>query len=207
MISPYEIKEGMRVYNFKHSIIYLEQMGKHHYGEQFMLHPEDKEILYKLIIYAIHDQENCEKHNIDLEKGILLTGPVGCGKTTLMHLIKYFMPAKQGYILKPAREVAFEFNTHGHEIIQRHSRLNSTYCFDDLGVEQVMKYYGNDCNVMAEILLSRYDLFVSHKTKTHATTNLNAGELEKLYGNRVRSRMRKMFNLIAFDSIAKDKRK
>jgi len=42
---------------------------------------------------------------------------------------------------------------------------------------------------------------------THATSNLSASELEEYYGNRVRSRMREMFNLIAFDSGAKDKRK
>lgn len=37
---------------------------------------------------------------------------------------------------------------------------------------------------------------------THATTNLSASELEDYYGNRVRSRMREMFNLIAFDGTA-----
>ncbi len=41
---------------------------------------------------------------------------------------------------------------------------------------------------------------------THATTNLSASELEEYYGNRVRSRMREMFNLISFESSAKDKR-
>jgi len=44
-------------------------------------------------------------------------------------------------------------------------------------------------------------------TKTHATTNLNAHELEDRYGNRVRSRMREMFNLIAFEINSIDKRK
>ena len=39
-----------------------------------------------------------------------------------------------------------------------------------------------------------------------STTNLNAQELEERYGNRVRSRMRQMFNLISFDSGSKDKR-
>ena len=75
------------------------------------------------------------------------------------------------------------------------------YCFDDLGVEPTGRHFGKDCNVMGEILLSRYDLFLSHKTKTHATTNLNAKELEERYGNRVRSRMRQLFNLIAFDKM------
>jgi len=63
---------------------------------------------------------------------------------------------------------------------------------------------------MGEILLSRYDLFTqtghSQRIKTHITTNLNAEELEKRYGNRVRSRMRTMFNLISFDKNSKDKR-
>lgn len=51
---------------------------------------------------------------------------------------------------------------------------------------------------MAEVLLSRYDLFVSNKMLTHVTTNLNSEELEGIYGNRIRSRMREMFNLIYF---------
>ena len=68
------------------------------------------------------------------------------------------------------------------------------------------RHYGKDCNVMGEILLSRYDLFLNKKIKTHATTNLNAAELEELYGIRVRSRMRQLFNLVAFNRDSKDKR-
>ncbi|MCB0746182.1 MAG: ATPase, partial [Ignavibacteriae bacterium] len=67
-------------------------------------------------------------------------------------------------------------------------------------------HFGKDCNVMGEILLSRYDLFLQRKIRTHATTNLNAQELEERYGNRARSRMRQLFNLIAFDKESKDKR-
>ncbi|SDE61076.1 hypothetical protein SAMN04487992_102224 [Cellulophaga baltica] len=62
---------------------------------------------------------------------------------------------------------------------------------------------------MGEVLLSRYELYIQskHKIKTLATTNLSADELEKQYGNRVSSRMRELFNLIAFDKEAWDKRK
>jgi len=48
--------------------------------------------------------------------------------------------------------------------------------------------------------------FVSHNVITHATTNLNSKELEAYYGNRVRSRMRAMFNLISFGQNTTDKR-
>jgi DNA replication protein DnaC len=59
---------------------------------------------------------------------------------------------------------------------------------------------------MAEILLSRYDLHISKKLQTHITINLSASEIETYYGNRVRSRMREMVNLIAFEKSTQDKR-
>ena len=59
---------------------------------------------------------------------------------------------------------------------------------------------------MAEILITRYEHFIENKSITHITTNLSASEIEKLYGNRLRSRMRNMFNEISFDSNSKDKR-
>lgn len=88
----------------------------------------------------------------------------------------------------------------GFEVIHKYSApalgidTPKSFCFDDLGTEQSLKYYGNECNVMAEVLLSRYERFVSQSIKTHITTNLSATEIEALYGNRVRSRMREMFN-------------
>lgn len=63
------------------------------------------------------------------------------------------------------------------------SRL-SGYCFDDLGTEQQIKHFGNDCNVMAEVLISRYEQFVENNSITHLTSNLSASEIEMLYGNR-----------------------
>ena len=59
---------------------------------------------------------------------------------------------------------------------------------------------------MAEILITRYEHFIENKAITHITTNLLATEIEKAYGNRVRSRLRQMFNLITFSSETTDKR-
>lgn len=204
-MSHCEIKDGILHYNFSKCLKLLQQMGQKHYGKKFTLKPEDKEIIFKLLVYFINDTENCEKYHLDPNKGILLTGPVGCGKTSLMFLMRYFAPHPP--IVKPAREIAFEFIRDGYDTINKYGKKPTHYCFDDLGVEQSLKYYGNECNVIAEILLSRYDLFISQNIKTHATTNLNAQELEKLYGNRIRSRMRELFNLIAFDKDVEDKRK
>lgn len=70
------------------------------------------------------------------------------------------------------------------------------FCFDDWA-EQSFNIMGM-CNVMAEILLSRYDLFGSANRLTHLTTNLSATEIEDVYGGRVRSRTQEMFNVVAF---------
>jgi DNA replication protein DnaC len=91
-----------------------------------------------------------------------------------------------------------------------HQKKAGIICFDDLGTESNLKYFGNECNVMGEILLSRYDAFthpeLSKRLKTHLTTNLSASEIEQFYGNRIRSRLRESFNLIAFNNNSKDKR-
>lgn len=204
---PFDIINGVRQYNFKRSWIYLEQLGKQQYGPKFKLHKEDQKIIFKLMIYFIRDDETCAKYGIDLEKGILLNGPVGCGKTSLMILMRSFAYPDQRYSIKSTRDVAAEFNQEGYQVLQRYGkRSESIYCFDDLGVENNMKYFGSECNTIAEILLQRYELRIMEGTVTHATTNLNAKELEELYGNRVRSRLREMFNLIAFTMQAGDKR-
>jgi len=47
-------------------------------------------------------------------------------------------------------------------IFTRKWRIVFIYCFfDDLGVEQFLKYYANEDNDMNEILLSRYNFFIS----------------------------------------------
>jgi DNA replication protein DnaC len=109
--------------------------------------------------------------------------------------------------VKSTRDIATEFHKEGFETIHKYGSQKKILCLDDLGVEQNIKHFGNECNTIEEILLQRYDLLVNSGIITHATTNLNANELEGLYGIRVRSRLRSMFNLISFPITSIDKRK
>ena len=217
MANPSKITEGAVVYilgafdgrkveyDFKKVLIYLNAKGKLLFGGDFHIYEEDKGIVLKLCNYMVRDFANCRKYGIDPDKGILLSGPIGCGKTSLMKLVRHIVPHRRPYDIIPARNVAFGFNHIGYKIIEDYGN-GRFYCFDDLGVEPMGRHFGKDCNVMGEVILSRYELFLKNGIPTHGTTNLNAKELEELYGNRVRSRMRKMFNLIAFDKDTKDKR-
>ena len=195
------------LYNYEEVITWLEKKGLERYGNHFKILKTDYPIIFKLIAYFLKDSQMCHQYKISLERGILLSGPVGCGKTTLMNLMKDLTPVANKFAVKPCRDISFEFIKEGYEIIHKYSKsAPKTICFDDLGTENNIKYFGNECNVMAEILLSRYDLFTTRKLQTHITTNLSASEIEQIYGNRVRSRLRSTLNLIAFDKETKDKR-
>ncbi len=199
-------------FDFTKYLSQIESTGKKLYHFSFKVFAEDYEIIFKLLVYFLKDTIGAKKYDISFRKGILLSGPVGCGKTSLMNILKYFQDIEERYILKSCRDISFEFIKEGYSVIHKYSKqsfkneLPKVYCFDDLGTENNLKYYGDDCNVMAEILLSRYDLFISRQMITHLTNNLNSSEIEDIYGTRVRSRLREQFNLIAFDSNSKDKR-
>ena len=199
-------------YSYSEIITWLETKGVELYGNHFKIHETDYPIVYKLVAYFLRDDPTCFQYGINLNKGILLSGPIGCGKTSLMNLMKYVAKTEHKFSLKPCRDISFEFIQDGYQIIHKYSKGKlyesspHNICFDDLGTENNLKYFGNQCNVMAEILLSRYDLFIAKKLQTHITTNLSASEIEQHYGNRVRSRMRQMFNLIPYDKATPDKR-
>jgi DNA replication protein DnaC len=203
----YTIENDIKIYHFKACLEFIQAKGKEKYGNEFSIRKEDFILIRKVLCYAIRDEEACQKYEIDFNKGILLLGPVGSGKTSLMTLIRDFFPTSFRPILKSTREVSYEFIKEGYEIIDQYGKSDKVFCFDDLGVESSLKHYGNECNTMGEILLSRYDQFIQFGTITHVTTNLNSVELEKTYGVRVRSRLREMFNLITFPKETQDKRR
>ena len=95
----FEIREGGTIFNlaakrgkellydFPKILIYLEAKGKLLFGKSFRIYEEDKQLLYMLSNYFIKDQENCRRLGIDINKGILISGPVGCGKTSSHEVI------------------------------------------------------------------------------------------------------------------------
>jgi hypothetical protein len=208
--SPFDSSIGSEFFTW--SLGFLEKRGREIYGNKFAIAPSDYDIVHKLLIYFLGLHKEARKLSLDLTKGIFLTGPVGCGKTALMTLMKYVASPARQFLMKPCRDISFEFFSDGYEAIHRYTTVSYTndglkaHCFDDLGSESALHHYGNDCCVMAEILLTRYDRFITTGMITHITTNYAADELEKIYGNRVRSRMREMFNLISFKNGTADKR-
>ncbi|WP_312324635.1 ATPase [Soonwooa sp.] len=208
-------KEIQMRYDYSKIMPWFRRKASRFLGKEYYITEEEKSILFATIAYMLNDDLVAKEMNFDLNKGILLSGPIGCGKTSLFKILRYCKFPRAKYNIVSTRSVVTEFIRDGYPVLEKYTNAVAigelvspkTYCFDDLGVEAASKFYGNDCNVMAEILLTRYDLFVEKKLLTHVTTNLTASEIEHQYGNRLRSRMREMFNVFGFDNFVEDKRK
>ena len=198
--------------NYQKLLFHLEQIARKQFAPNYTFQKEDFPFILRLSAYFLNDEEKCKELDIDLNKGILLTGPIGIGKTTWFRLIQQVMVKEQKFYYTTCRDVSFEFIKEGYNTIDKYSKgilfdfPMKNICFDDLGTENNLKYFGNECNVMAEIILSRYDLFINFNTRTHITTNLSASEIEKYYSERVRSRLRQMMNVLSVPADRKDKR-
>lgn len=207
-------KATKTLYNYSDALQTVIMRGKELYGPKFQLFEEDRATVLKLLCWFLQDEALAPEEGLNLDKGILLTGPVGCGKSAIMKIICSICTPSWMFVIKPAPQISLEFAKEGYEVIDRYTiksitlyKAPRTICFDDLGCETNIPYYGVTFNTLAEILPIRYDLFVEHKMLTHITTNLNSAELEARYGVRLRSRMSHMFNLVAFPKTSIDKRK
>lgn len=179
---------------------------------QYEVDASNEKIITDLCYYFSGDP----KFSGDLKKGILLSGGVGVGKTSIM---KFFGRNQVfSYRIMSCRDIEKHFSESGYEAVDLYSTnlpisTNGNpfghqiigYCFDDLGTEDNSKFYGKEKNMMAEIILNRYDTSLPHNS-THITTNLTAQDIIDIYGTRVTDRLKEMVNVIAFHKDTKSRR-
>jgi DNA replication protein DnaC len=182
-------------------------------GKKYVIDKDNEYQVEQLCYYFAGDA----RFNGNLSRGIMLMGGLGVGKSHLMSF--FFQNQVRCYRMASCRQIEGRWNSGEPELIEFYSRelgvaVNSNkfghnqigFCFDDLGVETVpSKRFGEEKNVMAEIIMARYENGVPYGF-THITTNLTADKITALYGDRVRDRLKEMCNLITFSSTAKSRR-
>ncbi|MCQ2608754.1 MAG: AAA family ATPase [Bacteroidales bacterium] len=157
------------------------------YGMNYV---EPKE-LQQFIEYSFNpDYEN-------KEKGILLIGSTGVGKTMLMQMFMDFVSVYPIYIShnndllnarmikRTAQEIANYYKENGEieEMLERFVIL----WIDDMGSEDVVNHFGNKRNVIEDLIFTRAE----RGLYTFATTNIS--KFSDIYGDRTVSRMNRMF--------------
>jgi len=158
-------------------------------------------------------QINGENAGFSLNKGIILMGPKGIGKTSMIKMfrtnqhacftVKSTLTIAQAYADQKDAEKGSVLDYYGTIIkcavnanIFRQTQLG--ICFDDLGRENERNKYGNVLKVIAYLFAVRYENEVPFKY-THITTNITTQQIEEIYGTRTKDIFRESFNLITFD--------
>ena len=134
------------------------------------------------------------------DKGLIIRGPVGTGKTLLFQGLRKLYDAFQyNMTIIDTYDIAAWYVKSGPSIYDEvfpGGRLDiilsrsDNIVFDDLGAEAESKYYGTNANCMGEIVLRRYKA----QAKSYFTSNLDIKSLKQIYGERVTSRLKQMSN-------------
>jgi hypothetical protein len=197
----------------------------------FAVDDHNREILRALKLYILKDERFETEGHGSLSKGIVLAGLQGCGKTMLLKMMADAGPVDykhKGFVssiadiiksswgdqmrfglyhLKDIHScVALEHDYRqkdGEQLINKIRTANKPMAFDDLGFEESSSMnFGNKINVMEHIIQARYNLHQDYGICSHFSTNIiNGDELARIYGPRIRSRMREMCNWFYFDEV------
>jgi len=189
----------------EHGLAYVRKFGED-VCPGFTIDDQNRKTIIRLIRYFHGDPAYAPNEKVvgDLTKGILLIGDPGVGKTVLMEIFTRYVAYDEmffsadgkrcnlKYPIVPVNLAVRNYESGGNDFIELYTRQRIV-CFEDLGEEQKEAvYFGSRLNVMQQVLEERYHRNVI----TLATTNHQIDTLGKMYGGRVHSRLREMFNVM-----------
>lgn len=142
-----------------------------------------------------------------LDKGLLISGNIGVGKTWLFEIFrdisrKYLKPSGKNFKMCTCRDVYQAYSEDENTAIEKYTDRN--WCFDDLGNEPLeRKDYGNSVLPMESILTHRYGKFKAYHYLTHLSTNLSVEEIRERYGERMFDRLMQMTHVVSWTGDSK----
>lgn len=157
---------------------------------------EEKKIIEDIVNYF-----TIGPTSLDRSKGILLRGCIGGGKTITMKAVQRWLSQEKKFSMYSCNDVTSDFNLTGDNAYEKYSGKKHIL-FDDLGAEDLGRYYGNQVEALEKLIMKRYELFTDHGIKTHFTSNLSNIDIEKKYGQRVYDRLKEMINIVVWPAKA-----
>lgn len=200
-------------WSVKQTESYMEYRAANSFTPPFEVDKRNFIIFKMLCYYFSNDPEfvvtaaGLGVNNPSLDKGILLGGVIGVGKTMIMKL--FSKNQRQVFAVKTAKAIADIFQSEGEGSLQQFLTSPSLpvndasnffqakmgLCIDDMGTEELKMYYGNRKNVIGDLIELRYSNG-NVGTLLHLTTNLTMDQVKEFYGDRVGSRLRETMNVI-----------
>jgi DNA replication protein DnaC len=187
------VKEWNAERMYKH--LYEESLKK---GVKFTYREcENKEAVTALCFFLANDPRFETHCGFSFEKGILLRGKYGVGKT---HMIKCLSNNKlQPIYLTSTYDAKLEVLENGCYPLN----LDRMTYIDDVGTEETpVKYYGVNINWFKEFIETAYN-DEKDFSKIIFTTNLSLKELGEKYGMRVADRISQKFNIVDIKGTSK----
>ena len=152
--------------------------------QEFVVDDDNKGIINNLYFYLM----NSGKCEWDLNKGIIIIGAIGCGKTIIMEtFVTIFNLATNKHIMKfQSKEIPNEINERGLDFFNKRPIY-----IDDIAKEPSKSLnYGTLETPMSDIIEKRY----KSNALTLATSNLELKDMK--YENHIKDRISQMFNIV-----------
>jgi energy-coupling factor transporter ATP-binding protein EcfA2 len=220
---PYEVGtkvDNKFLFDFRSSLSYMKLIARDQ-NPDFFLNPNDKRVFEQLFYYFTKSADYFKSNEISFQKGLLIVGKNGVGKSTILKMFtEFFFEQKSRFY--HISNLAKEANISG---ISSMSQINfkHDFCLDDVGSEQKSMYYGNNFEIFGEImkeyervnfpsfrpeqlLCSSVEKMIPNgkrknairPARIYATTNLTLDEIKERYGARIHSRTASYFNIVNF---------
>lgn len=205
--------QGLSRENFDYLFIHFcnEEIKKRDSEDEYVEYEEDKPLIDQLYFYTICS----DKFNGNLQKGILLFGKVGSGKSLYMRALHNTWKVIFKYQLSQLEfksdigkhwkfRIVTALNLNDYYLQARKNEEKSAkfeqyirgfFLIDDLGKEP--KESNDFGTVMTPIIRCIYDMYESYKIG-FMTTNYDHKELVEIYSASFHDRLKQMYNMFEF---------
>lgn len=176
-------------------------------GEDFGVDKYNHRSIEFFCAYMANDISRLEKLGGRNNKGILFYGPNGTGKSHLFRILEriYLKYKNPQWRIRIAQTLIIPdqykrflskpvLGINDLDPIQYWSL--GPILFDDFGAERKVRHFGDEFEIMDDLIQRRYDRFVKNHQKTFVTTNLSLKEIEGRYNPRTTDRIYEMFNIV-----------
>lgn len=169
----------------------ISYVSKNSYNRDFVVNDDNLKLIKAICYRLSEDERYVTELGFSFEKGLLIRGVCGLGKTFVVQCAKDnpLNPVHMVSMIEIAAEVLdtgdYTIATDGRKIIY----------IDDVGSEEEVNYYGTKINWFKSFLEKAYFNKMNYGNLM-LSTNYNATLIEQKYGFRLRDRIKDMFNVL-----------